>query len=446
MNREHRLLLVDDDTDHLLILTHTLKKLGVQCGVQAAGNSEKAKELFSIFKPHVVTLDLSLDEKTGPTSGLGLLSEFLSIDPLCRVIVLTGHSSNEFGIQAIERGAHAFLSKPATPEQLKVLIEDSFKQYDLREELKNAKSKHIDEHIVGESEAIKRIKEELLFVSRTPQPVLLLGETGTGKGVVAKTIFSLSGGKEFVRYQPTITSPELVGSELFGHLKGAFTGALEERAGLLKRAHRGVLFIDEIAELPIPIQVSLLGVLQDKKFRSIGSDKECESDFKLISATNADLQKNCDQGSFRSDLLHRVNHHVLELPPLRNRKEDIKPLAESFLRKLSHSECITPRELSRDALLFLESQPFPGNVRELQALVERGAYRAEFEKCACIEMKHCITHPSKIEELSFQEKVELYKISLIEDALRQCDGNQVKASEALRLDRSTLRRILARKL
>jgi len=446
MVNEQRLLLVDDDADHLLILSHALKKLGISASIQAAGNAEKAKNLFSDLKPQVVTLDLSLNEKQGPESGLNLLSELIAIDPLVRIIVLTGHSGNEYGIQAIARGAHAFLAKPAIAEHLKILIDDCFKQYLLREELKALRTKTLKSQLVGKSEIIERVREEILFAAQTPKPVLLLGETGTGKGVAAKMIFELCGGKDFIRYQPTVTNPELVASELFGHQKGAFTGAIEERVGLIKKAHQGVLFIDEIAELPLQVQVSFLGVLQDKKFRSLGSDKEIESHFKLISATNADLSKNIEAGSFRSDLFHRINHHVITMPALKERRDDIKILSESFLQKLSFQESLPTCSFTNEAISYLENHDFTGNVRELEAIVERGAYRALFEKKDIIEKQHLITTKVSSENLSFQEKVENYKISLIEEALRQSDGNQVRASDLLKLERSTLRRILARKL
>jgi len=446
MVQGQRLLLVDDDADHLLILSHALKKLGTTASVQAAGNADKAKILFSEFQPQVVTLDLSLNEKQGPESGLNLLSELISIDPLVRIIVLTGHSGNEYGIQAIARGAHAFLAKPATAEHLKILIDDCFNQYALRRELQSSRTKSLESQLVGISQSIQRVREEILFAAQTPKPVLLLGETGTGKGVAAKMIFELYGGKEFIRYQPTLTNPELVASELFGHQKGSFTGAIEERVGLIRKAHQGVLFIDEIAELPLQAQVSFLGVLQDKKFRSVGSDKEIESHFKLISATNADLSKNIESGSFRSDLLHRINHHVITMPALRERREDIKILSESFLQKLSFQESLPTCSFSSEAITFLENHDFTGNVRELEATVERGVYRAIFEKKDIIEKEHLIAKQVSPENLSFQEKVENYKISLIEDALRNSGGNQVKASELLKLERSTLRRILARKL
>lgn len=442
------LLIIDDDSDHVLVLSRALKSLLPQISISGTSQISKAQEVIKENSPGVIILDLSLTSD-GPSSGLSLLSEIIEIAPLTRVIVLTGHSTSEFGMQAIERGAHAFIGKPAEPAQLKILIEDAFNNFALRDELQRLKTKSHQDLLIGDSDLIKKAKDEIIFAASTSQPVLITGETGTGKGIAALLIHkqSIRNSKSFIRYQPSIGSSELTFSELFGAKKGSYTGAIEDRKGLVSLAHGGTFFLDEVGELPSQIQVTFLGVLQEKTFKPLGETKEEVSDFRLISATNRSLDEAVTQGSFRLDLLHRINHHHIVLPPLREITSDIPVIASHILEGLCTEEGISRIEITTDALTALKSYNWPGNVRELEAVIKRAAHKASFENRINIskeDLKFSLLSSGGSSKKSFSEQVEDFKISLINKALQEAGGNQVQASKLLELDRSSMRRILAR--
>lgn len=398
------------------------------------------------LSPGVVILDLSLTSD-GPKSGLSLLSEIIEHSPLTRVIVLTGHSTSEYGVQAIERGAHSFIGKPADPIQLKVLIDDAFNNHALRAELQNLKSKKNQDLLVGNSDLIKKVKDEILFASSTSQPVLITGETGTGKGVVALLIHNngVRSAGSFIRYQPSIGSAELTYAELFGAKKGSYTGAIEDRKGLIALSNGGTFFLDEVGELPPQIQVTFLGVLQEKRFKPLGESKEEKSDFRLISATNRPLDDAVAQGNFRLDLIHRINHHHIKLPSLRQIPSDIPLITSHILEDLSHQEGISKIEVSSEAESALMAYNWPGNVRELEAVIKGAALKASFENRIYISREDLrMSTPQSSSNKSFSDQVEEFKLSLIRKALSEAQGNQVQASKILELDRSSMRRILAR--
>jgi DNA-binding NtrC family response regulator len=301
----------------------------------------------------------------------------------------------------------------------------------------------------GPSQSSQQLREKLLFAAKTRQPVLLTGETGVGKGHAAKLIHELGPRslKSFVRFQPSLSSGDLVLSELFGHLKGAFTGAHENKKGLFLLADGGTLFLDEIDELSHEVQVALLGVLQEKKFRVLGSSEEKEIDVRIVCAGNRPLEESLTNGKLRKDLYHRIAHLELSIAPLRDRKEDIPVLVNLFLQEFNEEESFNVVELSAESLKALCGYEWPGNVRELKAKVEDAAYRAAFSGRSCVELEDF--GDLKLKAVSatqqdFRSLVNLYQLELVLDALKRNDGNQVKASADLKLDRSTLRRILQR--
>lgn len=427
-----KVFIIDDEADQVLLLSAALQKLGLS--VLGTSKVDHALKEIETVRPNVVVTDLSLNPNDGPKSGLSLISEIRKIDSSLRIIVLTGHATNEYGIEAIKRGAHSFIAKPANPEHLKVLIDDAFNNYDLREELKNSKTK---------APIPDKLKSEIDFAKTSDQAVLLTGETGTGKGFIARLIHNGRG--PFVAYQPIIGSGELMYSELFGALKGSFTGAIQDRIGLVAAANGGTLFLDEIGELPVTLQVTLLGVLQDKLFRPLGSNQEKQSQFRLISATNVELKDRINKGEFRPDLFHRINHIHIHLPPLRERQEEIIPFANYFLEKVCEKNNCSSIELSDGAIQALKVHSWPGNIRELEAVIERGVYKALFADSLLVNEEFLGLREVVSEVRSFAEKVENFKIALIDDALREAKGNQVEAARMLQLDRSSMRRMLARK-
>ena len=336
---------------------------------------------------------------------------------------------------------------------LQALIDDGILQSNLKrsyEQIRESgQERELEDLIVGKSAAAQKLREEVLYAGQNKQAVFLNGETGTGKGLCARAIhdFGRRQEKSFVRYQPTFGTGDMVSSDLFGHSKGAFTGAIEDRRGLIEVADGGSLFLDEIDELPLETQVLLLGVLQDKVFRPVGSTVEKQADFRLISASNRDVEKCIEDGKLRRDFFHRIAHFKIELPALKERKDDLESLAAHCLSQLQKSEELSVYEIEASALERLQSYEWPGNVRELQAVIEGAAYRSEYAGRNSIltdDLNLGKKDSVSKSELTFSEQVEAFKRKLIEDALAHNDGNQVKAAKSLGLDRSSMRRILAR--
>ncbi|MCB0332919.1 MAG: sigma-54-dependent Fis family transcriptional regulator [Bdellovibrionales bacterium] len=449
---EENVLIVDDDGEAVISLARALKATGLQAQVHAASTPDKAQELFASVKPEVVILDLCLVESVGVDSGFSVLSSFIGSDPTCRIIVLTGHGSLEHGVRSLQLGASNFLEKPADIPHLLALINDGIIQSTIRrnyQKLKAEGKSELENIIIGSSERTKEFMQAVMYASQTGQAVLINGETGTGKGLCAHAIHRCSKRhtSNFVRYQPTFGTPDMVNSDLFGHVKGAFTGANEERKGLVAEAHNGTLFLDEIDELPLETQVVLLGVLQDKRFRPVGGNREQEINFRLITASNQDLDKCVESGKLRSDLYHRIAHFVVQIPPLRERREDIRELAEHILGKLRESEQINVFSVGDDAVKTLMHYEWPGNIRELQAVIEGAGYRAQYAGRSVIisdDIQLKASRAAGASSKSFNEMVSDYKLKLINDALDRNENNQLRAAEELQLDRSTMRRILAR--
>ncbi len=443
-----KILLVDDEQDTLLSLSRALSSSDYQ--IQSASQIEKALELQQAGRPAVAVVDLSINPKLGVESGFGLIRDLLQFDASCRVIVLTGHASAECGLKALSLGAANFLQKPADLAHLKALIRDGLSQSELRRAyftLLDQSSMPLEQALVGVSAASKKLRAELAYAASNSQSVLLLGETGTGKGLCAQLIHrhSARAPQNFVRYQPNFASSDLVASELFGHRKGAFTGADSDRKGLLAEADKGTLFLDEVDELPPETQVSLLGVLQDQKYRALGSNTEEQVDVRLICATNQNIQDVLDRKKIRADFFHRTAHCKINIAPLRERLEDIESLAKHFLSEMREKKNVNVFDLDASCLDRLQSYNWPGNIRELQAALEGASYRAQFEERHFImasDLNLLQTASSAISQ-DFHAKVQNYKRALVEDALKRCDGNQVKAAKELGLDRSSLRRLLA---
>jgi len=448
---DRSLILVDDDGEALISLSRALSASALGASIQAASSPDKALELLTASKPLVAVIDLSLEQTRGVESGFELLAQILKLDPTCRVIVLTGHGSLEHGVRAISLGAANFLEKPADINHLSALIKDGMAQAELRRsynKLVRESASGISNLIVGNSPQIKKVIEAVQYASQTAQSVLITGETGTGKGLCALAIQRISSRaqQKFVRYQPNFSTADLVNSDLFGHVKGAFTGANQNRRGLLADADQGTLFLDEIDELPLETQVALLGVLQEKKYRPVGSNNEALSNFRLICATNQDPQKCIEAGKLRKDFYHRIAHYQIHLPALRERLEDIEPLALYVLSSLREREQVNVLEISQAALSKLISTEWPGNVRQLQSVIEGAAYRAQFQGRTQIDLSDLpfSAGQESAKATDFNSLLTEYKLNLISQALARHAGNQVKAAEELGLDRSTMRRILAR--
>lgn len=454
-------LLVDDDQTALRSLESSLTRRLPDYKFYQAANSEKALQIANDLRPEVCIVDLSLNNQEGPESGLNLISKLLEADKTLRILVLTGHDSESYGIRSLEAGASSFIGKPANADHLAPLIKDAASYSRLLKA--NQRSMLEDSSVVrfGElstrSSSMVAVIDKIAQSAQSRQPVLLLGETGVGKGVVATAIHRnlFAKGAPFIRYQPGFSGGDLIASELFGHQKGAFTGAVENRKGLLEEADGGTLFIDEVDELPTAVQVMLLQTLQEKTFRKLGSSTEKRSNFRLLAASNFPISQSLDSGKIRQDFFHRIAHLVIEIPPLRKRSEDILPLADEYLTKISYQEKIPVQGLSRAAREKFLEYSWPGNIRELQAVTEASLYRAHYLDHRFIEAEdvefqtfeatNSSTKNERMSHSSFRDQVEQFELRLVTEALNQSDQNQSRAAELLKLDRSTLRRILARR-
>ena len=452
MDRSTRVLLVDDDSDSLLVLSRALRQQGLAAEMDLASTAERAQILLEERSYAVAVIDLTLDSRQGPESGLALIKSVVALDPACRAIVLTGHRASEYGVAGLRAGAASFLEKPADISHLHALILDGVKQSELRRSyhaLTEASRQNIASTLIGTSKAIRDVVEAVHYAAATRQPVLLGGETGTGKGLCARLIHQHSSqaiGK-FVRYQPNFASADIVNSDLFGHVRGAYTGAERSRAGLIVAAQDGTLFLDEIGELPLQTQVALLGVLQERTVRPVGSDEETRVNVRLISASNVDLSSAVRNGSFREDLVHRIAHLSIVLPSLRSRIEDITLLTDHFLEVFRERDHLDVYECAAAATVRLESYDWPGNVRELEAVIEGAAYRAQFDGRSVIGENDIVIGKALYSDPSldtFHRRVEAFKVQLVQAALTRNEGNQSRAARDLGLDRSTLRRIIAR--
>ncbi len=368
-----RILVVDDEPDMASGLKQYLSKLGHT--VEAVGDAESAVERLEGQIFDLVLTDLMLPG----ADGIDLLERIKRDWPNTIVILFTGFATVETAVQAIRKGAFDYIPKPFTPQQLEVVVERALKQKALADENRNLRgqirAKFSFDKLLGCSDAMKQVRAFLARIAPTDANVLVCGESGTGKEMIARALHANSRrqNKPFVPLDCAALPLNLLESELFGYEKGAFTGAVTSRPGLLESAHGGTFFMDEIGELDPAMQVKLLRVLQERQFRRIGGSRQISVDVRFIAATNRNLKDEVEQGRFRADLYHRLNVIQIELPPLRERHGDVPLLAAHFLNRYGERLGKTGLRLSPRALRALEAYHWPGNVRELQNAMEYAA-------------------------------------------------------------------------
>lgn len=458
------ILLVDDDLELAQSLLRVVAPLLAPRKISVAGNALKALELVEREKPLVAVIDLCLDELAGVASGFELLQQLRSQGSYMRVLVLTGHGSSSNGIKAMQLGAASFIEKPADPEHLAALIRDALVQAELRlefEKLARDGAAGLARELCGESQAILKLREEISFAAQTSQAVLLLGETGTGKSLCARLIHEHSArrSKRFVHYHPNFGGGDIVQSELFGHTKGAFTGAVESRRGLVLEADHGTLFIDELDAVPKETQVLLLDLVQEQRIRAVGSDRFDRINCRFIAATNRPISIALAEGLVRHDLHHRLAHNIISIPPLRDRLEDLSPLTAMILQSVRQRDGLNVFEIEPALMQELHCYDWPGNIRELQGVVETAAYRAHFNGRSVIESRDLALGTSRAginaqtvpsdsnidlkdrQLVSFHEQVDAFKRRLVNQALEASAGNQAQAALLLGVDRGTVRRL-----
>lgn len=423
-----KLLVVDDDANFLKLIRIRLELAGYE--VTTALNEDEAiakvkEETFAL-----AIVDLKLVDK----DGISLMEEIHSISPYMPIIILTAHGSIESAVEATKKGAFNFLNKPFDPEELLLQIEKALENQRLVSEVKRLeellKDRHDFKNIIARSERMQRVLDLVSRIAGTDSTVYISGESGTGKEVIARSIHLASQRRDnpFVAINCAAIPETLMESELFGHEKGSFTDARRSYEGLFARADKGTIFLDEIGDMSLSIQAKLLRVLQEKKFYPVGSGKPVTVDVRVIVATNKDLEAEVKKGAFREDLYYRIHVVPVELPPLRERKEDIPPLAEHFRKEISRRMKKNVKAISAMAMQKLMLHDWPGNVRELENTIEHAMAITQHD----VISEECIL-PSK--DLSaeplrpYKEAVEDFKRGYVVRLLEFTKGNVSKAAD-----------------
>jgi two-component system nitrogen regulation response regulator NtrX len=363
-----RILVIDDEQGIRAALGQLLEYEGYE--VHTLANAADGIAEYQKWRPHLVFLDV----KMAGMDGMEALKKIRELDPAATVVMISGHATIRTAVEATQLGAYEILEKPLDTDRILVMLRNALSHLDLQEE--NARLKQsIDApfEIVGKTPVMRALMDKIEKVAATPARVLITGENGTGKELVARALHRMSprASKPFVEVNCAAIPGELIESELFGHMKGSFTGAISDRAGKFEQANKGTLFLDEIGDMSLNAQAKVLRVLQDNVITRIGGAKPISVDVRVIAATNKTLENEIAAGKFREDLYYRLNVVPIHVPPIRERREDIPTLAQYFAATLSAREGIPPRTFTPDALERLSSLDWPGNVRELRNTVER---------------------------------------------------------------------------
>ncbi|HZR19679.1 MAG TPA: PEP-CTERM-box response regulator transcription factor [Verrucomicrobiae bacterium] len=435
-----KLVIVEDDQE---IRTQTKWALAPEYEVFMADNRASALELVREHRPPVVLLDLGLPpHPSTPEEGLALLPEILSINQATKVIIVSGQSEKSNALTAIGSGAYDFLSKPVQLDELKLILKRTFHVATLEHEYQELQSRlrtDTFEGLLGTSPQMQQIFNGIRKVATTEAPVLILGESGTGKEMVAQAIHRRSTRKEaaFVAINCSAIPETLLESELFGHEKGAFTGAHVQRKGRIETASGGTLFLDEIGEISLQLQVKLLRFLQEQRIERVGGRAEVKVDTRVIAATNVDLKKAIAEGRFREDLYYRLAVVTLTLPPLRARSGDVLLLAQEFLRRNTYANGKDRLTFAQDAVKALNAHTWPGNVRELENRIKRAVIMSEGKRLAARDLElEFLSTGSQV--LNLKDARESAEREVVQKALRKHAGKIAPAAIELGISRPTL--------
>jgi len=430
--------IIDDNRSQRNIFQELLEEYG--CETSSFEDSNNAIEaLRNEYVDFILT-----DYKMSDINGIETLKKIKEINPRLPVVIVTGYGSIKNATKAMKLGAWDYITKPVDPVKLKTILEHIEEHITLVNENKCLKDKlnsiPTETEIIYESTEMKEVMNMVGRIAQSNSSVLIQGETGTGKEVLAKTIHNLSGRQgNFVPVHCAAIPNNLFESTLFGHEKGAFTGANKLKRGEFEIANNGTLFLDEIGDIPEEFQVKLLRVLQDHKFQRLGSSQKIEANVRIVSATNKDIEQLIKQGEFRKDLNYRLNVITIDIPPLRVRKEDIPPLIDHFIEKYS-DKSKNVEGVSSEALDMLLKYNFPGNIRELENIIERAILLTRNDIITTEELPLEGTSCSSVlSEVSLTKKVESYEKALIKEAMKEAEDVQVKAANLLCISESTLR-------
>jgi len=440
------ILIVDDEKHTREGLRQSLEE---EFDVYTAGNIDEALNVLDADRVDLVLTDLRL----GGEDGMALIEEILqrARPPIC--ILMTAYGSIASAVEAMRKGAYDFVTKPINLDELGMKIRRAIKGQRLEQENQQLKQQ-VDqrfglENLIGESPAMHRILDTIRQVAPTRATVLVLGESGTGKELIARAIHNLSNRNKtrFIAFNCSAFSPQLVESELFGHEKGAFTGASERRIGRIEQAAGGTLFLDEIGEIDGNVQVKLLRALDPGVFERVGGNQTIKTDIRLIAATNRDLAGLVSEKKFREDLYYRLNVVQIRLPPLKERKEDIPLLANAFLKEISQRDNKTFRPLSPEAMEALLRYDWPGNIRVLKGAIDSGVTLAIGPQITLQDLPLTISEArfsgsGGIDENAGQMNIHNNEMRLILRALEETRGNRTEAAKKLGISRRTLHRRL----
>ena len=443
-----KILVVDDDPDILTAARVVLRQKFES--VVTENNPQQLNYLLQHNTYDVILLDMNYSAgKTSGKEGMMWLNEILSVNPLQQVVMITAYGDIKLAVEAMKQGAADFIVKPWENEKLEATVNASFQHSQARKELYQLKTKQSqysrivhapDTELLGHSPRIKQVLTNVLKVAGTDANVLLLGENGTGKDLVAKYIHQQSTRRDhpFIKVDVGALSPNLFESELFGHKKGAFTDAREDRIGRIELANHGTLFLDEVGNLPLALQVKFLSALQNREIVPLGSNKPVAVNVRLICATNLDIHGAVEKGEFRQDLLYRINTVELTLPPLRERAEDVPLLARHFLKMYLSKYRKEEKSISDEVLKFLQQHAWPGNVRELQHAIERAVIMSEHTQLR----KQDFLLSNKKETSGAKEALNLEGMErkAIIQAIEKYHGNMSKVAKELGVGRTTLYR------
>ncbi len=435
-----RLLVVDDEPSMLDMLTLLFADEGY--AVETARSAEEARRVLAQGGLDLVLCDIMMPDG----NGLDLLREIKASNPEAPVVMMTAYTSTKSAIDAMKLGAFDYISKPFDVDELKIVIQKALERAELVDEnvylRKALEKKYTFNNIIGKSARMQAIFSLIERIARTASTVLIQGESGTGKELIARAIHYASprAANRILSINCGALPETLLESELFGHERGAFTGAVREKKGLFQEANRGTIFLDEIGEMSLTMQVKLLRALQERKIRKVGGNVEESIDVRVIAATNQNLEERIAKGEFREDLFYRINVIPIELPALRHRREDIPLLVDFFLQKYCGEMHLSPRQISIDAMRMLEAYDWPGNVRELENMIERTLALAHSETITTRDLPvQLLTHrKSHAEIISLPEEgldLEAYlediRAQLMVQALERTHGVQTQAAELL---------------
>lgn len=431
-----KILIVDDEREIRDQLSEFLRMKNYE--VVETGNGKAGQEMFASNRPDAVLLDYSLPD----ANALDLIPLLKQVDDSVPIIVVTGNSSIELAVQAMREGAEHFLTKPVQLSALGAVLERALENSRNRRAkmaLESRASRAAFDPFLGASSAIRALKEDAEKIVNADRPVLIQGETGSGKGVLAGWIHKNGPRRDevFVDLNCAGLSREFLETELFGHEKGAFTGAVNSKVGLLEVGHQGTVFLDEIGDVDIQVQPKLLKVLEDKQFRRLGSVRDRQVDIRLVAATHQNLAESVQQKKFRNDLYFRISTLQLRIPPLRERTEDIPAVADDVLQRIAR-EMGREVSLEPEAIDKLKSYPWPGNIRELRNVVERSVLLSAEKSLRSRDLRFDVTVLPQ-DSQGRQSLVEQER-NHIEQVLRSQQGQVMRAAKILGLSRSALYR------